>query len=214
MKRYKQTNNSSTTKKHSKATKSANLDEDMKIIHPDSAGIDIGSRSHFIAVPRSRDKQNVREFSSTTTGLLEIVEWFKECNIKTIAMESTGSYWIPVYEILEQNGFEVYLANPQYTKGVPGRKTDVLDCQWIQKLHSVGLIGKSFRPHEHALKLRALTRQHTSLVEHRSPHILHMQKAMHEMNIQLSTHIRDITGVTGMRIINAIIEILKFLHQW
>lgn len=201
MKRYK-TNQPFSSSKASKSRAKKNI----SIINPDSAGIDIGSRSHFVAVPEDCDEKNVREFSSTTTGLLEMVNWLKKCSIKTIAMESTGSYWIPAYEILESSGFEVYLVNAQFIKNVPGRKTDVIDCQWIQKLHSFGLLSKSFRPQDHALKLRALARQHTSLIEHRSPHVQHMQKALQEMNVQLHTHIRDITGLTGMRIINAILQ--------
>jgi len=132
--------------------------------------------------------------------------WLKENNIVSAAMESTGSYWIPVCEILEAHGIEGYLVDAKAVKHVPGRKTDVIDCQWIQKLHSHGLLPKAFRPKEYCLKLRALTRQHTSLTEHRSPHIQHMQKALHEMNIQLATHVRDITGVTGRRIIDAILN--------
>lgn len=201
MKRYKPDTTFSsiikTAKKHSK---------EASIIKPDSAGIDIGSRSHYVAVPSDRCEGHVREFSSVTGGLLEMAKWLQECKITTVAMESTGSYWIPCYEILEANGIEVYLVPPEQVKSKPGRKTDVIDCQWIQKLHSLGLLTKSFRPKDHCLKLRAFTRQHSSLIEHRSPHIQHMQKALQEMNIQLHTHIRDITGVTGTRIIDAILN--------
>lgn len=204
MKRFKHNSNNS---KSIKARKIApNSSASLDALHPNSAGIDIGSRSHFVAIPPNRNVNIVQEFSSTTKGLLEICTWLKKNDITTVAMESTGSYWIPVYEVLESHGFEVYLVNAKHVKNVPGRKTDVLDCQWIQKLHSHGLLEKSFRPKNHSLKLRALTRQHSSLIEHRSPHIQHMQKALLEMNIQLSTHIRDITGLTGTRIINAILE--------
>ncbi len=202
MKRFKQNRKSSASTKLKSATKEV----EIQVMNPNSAGIDIGSRSHFVAIPPNRDEEIVREFSSTTSGLLEICAWLRKNNITTVAMESTGSYWIPVYEVLESHGLEVYLVNAKSVKNVPGRKTDVMDCQWIQKLHSLGLLTKSFRPKNHCLKLRALTRQHSSLIEHRSPHVQHMQKALHEMNIQLATHIRDITGVTGMRIINAILS--------
>jgi transposase len=201
MKRYKPNQQFSSTVK-TKVKKSTN---EIGLVNPDSAGIDIGSRSHFVAVPDDRDQSHVREFSTTTSSLLEMIDWLKKCKIKTVAMESTGSYWIPAYELLESHGFEVYLVNAHFIKNVPGRKTDVIDCQWIQKLHSFGLLSKSFRPKDHCLKLRALVRQHTSLILHRSPHVQHMQKALQEMNIQLHTHIRDITGLTGMRIINAIL---------
>jgi len=201
MKRYKSTVIYSsivkTAKKHPK---------DVSIIKPDSAGIDIGSRSHYVAVPPDRCEGHVREFSSVTGGLLEMVKWLKECSITTVAIESTGSYWIPCYEILEANGIEVYLVQPEQVKSKPGRKTDVIDCQWIQKLHSHGLLTKSFRPQDHCLRLRNLTRLHSSLIEHRSPHIKQKQKALQEMNVQLHTHVRDITGVTGTRIIDAILD--------
>ncbi len=201
MKRFKHKPNTSSSQKIS-----YNKNVDIQALNPNSAGIDIGSRSHFVAIPPDRNSEIVREFSSTTSGLIEMCDWLKQNNITTAAMESTGSYWIPVYEILESRGIDVYLVNAKFIKNVPGRKTDVLDCQWIQKLHSFGLLAKSFRPKDHCLKLRALCRQHSSLIEHRSAHIQHMQKSLHEMNIQLATHIRDITGVTGMRIINAILN--------
>lgn len=200
MKRFKQ--NPHLSKRKNVKLVSKNID--IQTINPNSAGIDIGSRSHFVAIPPDREEP-VKEFPSTTRSLLEMCQWLKKNKITTVAMESTGSYWIPVYEILESHGIEVYLVNAKSVKNVPGRKTDVMDCQWIQKLHSVGFLTKSFRPKDHCLKLRALTRQHSSLIEHRSPHVQHMQKALHEMNIQLATHIRDITGITGMRIINAIL---------
>jgi len=202
MKRYKATHTLSASKKSRKSE----VRENLTMLNPNSAGIDIGSRSHFVAVPNDRDNHCVREFSSTTSGLLEIVSWLKKCGVETIAMESTGSYWISVYEVLESYGFDVCLVNAKFVKNVPGRKSDVEDCQWIQKLHSFGLLSKSFRPEDHCMKLRSLTRQHSSLTQHRTPFIQHMQKALHEMNIQLATHLRDITGVTGMKIINAILE--------
>jgi len=203
MQRYKEKTIKNSTPENSK--KSVGKDE-MMIINPNAAGIDIGSRFHVVAVPSSSSDQPIREFSSTTTSVLEMAKWLKSCRVTTIAMESTGSYWIPVYEILEEKGFEVYLVNAQFVKNVPGRKSDYRDADWIQRLHTFGLLSKSFRPQDHCLKLRSLTRQHSKLISHRSPHILHMQKALQEMNIQLHTHIRDITGVTGMNIITAILN--------
>jgi transposase len=203
VRRFKSKSNSSAIKKIKKVK---NLDPQMDMINPNCAGIDIGSRSHFVAVPSDRSEPSVREFSATTDGIMEMVQWLKECKIASVAMESTGSYWIPVFEILEANGFDACLVNAYFVKSVPGRKSDVMDCQWLQKLHAYGLLSKSFRPKDHCLKLRSLARQHSSLIEHRSPHIQHMQKALHEMNIQLATHVRDITGLTGMNIISAILD--------
>jgi len=202
MKRFK--TDSKNSSKNKKIFQPNNVE--LSAINSNCAGIDIGSRSHFVSIPPELNKETIREFSSTTAGVLKMCSWLKENKITSAAMESTGSYWIPVCEILEAQGIDGYLVDAKAVKHVPGRKTDVIDCQWIQKLHSLGLLPKAFRPKEYCLKLRALTRQHTSLIEHRSPHIQHMQKALHEMNIQLATHVRDITGVTGRNIIDAIIN--------
>ena len=170
-----------------------------------AAGIDIGSRSHYVAIPEGLDKATVREFSTFTNSLLELVNWLKTVGITTVAMESTGVYWIPVYDLLEEHGFEVLLVNARHIKNVPGRKTDVLDCQWIQQLHSYGLLRGSFRPKEKILKMRTLLRHRATLIECSASHIQHMQKALSLMNLQLHHAIRDITGVTGMSIIRAIV---------
>jgi transposase len=147
----------------------------------------------------------VREFKSFTTGLNDLVDWLKQCGIKRVAMESTGVYWIPVYELLEENGFEVKLVDARQVKNVSGRKTDVLDCQWIQQLHTYGLLNGAFRPPEEVCALRSYVRQRTMLIQSVAVHIQHMQKALTQMNLQLHHVITDITGETGMKIIRAIL---------
>jgi len=169
-----------------------------------SAGIDIGATSHFFAVPEGCDEKPVREFKTFTTGLNELADWLKQCGIKTVAMESTGVYWIPVYELLEEKGFEVKLVDARQVKNVSGRKTDVLDCQWIQQLHTYGLLNGAFRPDDEVCELRAYIRQRSMLVKSASRHIQQMQKALTQMNLQLHHVISDITGDTGMTIIRAI----------
>lgn len=177
----------------------------VSVINPNAAGIDIGGAFHFVAVPSDRDEKPVRRFESFTEDLNQLANWLKQCGIKTVAMESTGVYWIPVYELLERHGFEVFLVNARHVKHVPGRKSDVLDCQWIQQLHSYGLLHASFRPGEKDCQLRAYMRQRAMLIQYVSQHIQHMQKALAQMNIQLSNVVNDITGVTGMKIIRSIL---------
>ncbi|WP_145026387.1 IS110 family RNA-guided transposase, partial [Geobacter argillaceus] len=170
-----------------------------------AAGIDIGSKSHFVAVPEGVDEEPVREFSTFTDDLERLAEWLLACGITTVAMESTGIYWIPVFEILESRGLEVKLVNARHVKNVPGRKTDVLDCQWLQQLHTYGLLRGAFRPAEQVCALRAYVRQRATLVRISASHTQHMQKALAQMNLQLHNVVSDITGVTGMRIIKAIL---------
>lgn len=191
------------TSRQRKACKSTSK---LTRVNPNAAGIDIGSASHFVAVPPGRDEETVREFKSFTSDLYALADWLEKCGVKTVAMESTGVYWIPLFEILEARGFEVLLANPKHLKNVPGRgKSDVIDCQWIQKLHSFGLLSGSFRPEEQICELRAYTRQRDGLVKSISSHIHGMQKALSLMNIQLHNVLSDITGETGFRIIRAIV---------
>jgi len=185
------------------STKSSNS---LQEIHPNTAGIDVGSGSHFVAVPPGRDPKPVREFPSFTVDLHRIVKWLKKCHIEKVAIESTGVYWIPLYEILEDNGFDVCLVNAKHIKNAPGRKTDVQDSQWLQQLHAYGLLQKSFRPTQTIVELRTFCRQRTGLIENASAYVLRMQKVLTEMNIQLNNVISDITGVTGMKIIKAIIS--------
>jgi transposase len=171
-----------------------------------AAGIDVGSKSHFVAVPEGADPEPVREFSTFTDDLERLADWLICCGVTTVAMESTGIYWIPVFEILESRGIEVRLVNARHVKNVPGRKSDVLDCQWLQQLHTYGLLRGAFRPADQVCALRAYVRQRATLVKISGSHIQHMQKAMAQMNLQLHNVVSNITGATGMRIIKAILE--------
>jgi transposase len=175
-------------------------------IQPDAAGIDCGEKSHFVAVGRDRDPQPVREFRTFTVDLHRLAEWLVRCGIKTVAMESTGVYWIPVYEILEQYGLEVVLVNARHVRNVRGRKTDVLDCEWLQQLHSVGLLRASFRPAAAIVPLRAYMRERAILVEEAAARVQRMQKALTQMNVMLHTVISDLTGATGLKIVRSIVE--------
>jgi transposase len=177
----------------------------LKRINRHAAGIDCGSETHFVAVPPERDEEPVRSFKTFTNDLHRLADWLEACKIKTVAMESTGVYWIPIFEILEERGFEVVLVNSRHVKNVPGRKSDVSDCQWIQELHSVGLLRGSFRPDSEIATLRAYLRHREKLVQDAASHIQRMQKALVEMNLQLHNVISDITGVTGMRILRDIV---------
>ena len=188
-------------KSRSKKPKAA---DNIAVMHPDAAGIDIGSRSHWVAVPADRDERPVREFLSFTAGLNALADWLESCGVKSIAMESTGVYWIPLFEILEARGFEVLLVNARHLRNVPGRKSDVLDCQWIQRLHGFGLLRGSFRPDEPIVELRAYMRQRERLVQDAARYVQHMQKALMEMNLQIHHVVSELTGVTGMRIVRAI----------
>jgi transposase len=170
-----------------------------------AAGIDVGANSHFVAVPEGCDEEPVREFKTFTADLYALANWLKQCGIKTVAMESTGVYWIPVFELLEEKGFEVKLVDARQVKNVSGRKTDVLDCQWIQQLHTYGLLNSAFRPIEEVCALRAYSRQRAMLIQNAATHIQHMQKALTQMNLQLHHVLNDITGETGMKIIRAIV---------
>jgi len=177
----------------------------LKRINRHAAGIDCGSETHFVAVPPERDEEPVRSFKTFTSDLRRLADWLEACKIKTVAMESTGVYWIPIFEILEERGFEVVLVNSRHVKNVPGRKSDVLDCQWIQELHSVGLLRGSFRPDAEIATLRTYLRHREKLIQDAASHIRRMQKALVEMNLQLDNVISDITGATGMRILRDIV---------
>jgi transposase len=179
--------------------------ESLKQLNLNAAGIDIGSEEIWVAVPEGRDEATVRKFESFTIDLYNIAEWLEECRVETIAMESTGVYWIALYEILESKGFEVYLVNARHTKNVSGRKDDIEDSQWIQQLHTYGLLKASFRPEDEIVALRAYARHRANLVRYRSVHIQHMQKALDQMNVKLNKVMRDITGQTGMDIMRDIV---------
>jgi transposase len=179
----------------------------LKTIQPDAAGIDLGSREHWVAGPPLEDNSpNVQRFGTTTPQLLRLADWLKKQKVKTIAMESTGVYWIPLFEILDSRGFEVILANARQVSHVPGRKTDMLDCQWLQLLHACGLLRGSFRPSDDICQLRALLRERNTMVDQRSDWVRRMQKSLDQMNICVHHAVSDITGVTGMAIIRAIVD--------
>ena len=178
----------------------------LPTLNLNAAGIDVGSAGHYVAVPIDRDRKPVQRFGSFTADVHRMADWLKECGIETVAMESTGSYWIGLYEILEARGFEVKLVNARHAKTLPGRKTDILDCQWIQKLHTFGLLNNSFRPEEEIRVLRSYLRQRENLVVGAGICLQHMQKALTEMNVQLANVISDISGVTGMAIIRKILQ--------
>jgi len=181
-------------------------DPGLEIVHPDAAGIDVGNQSHFVAVPAGRDEQPVQEFGSWTADLQRMAAWLKACRIRTVAMQSTGVYWIAVQEVLEQAGIQVYLVNARGTRNLPGRKSDVQECQWLMKLHTYGLLRNSFRPPEQIRAVRTIWRQRGRLVQEAGRTIQQMQKALTTMNIQLANAISDVSGVTGLAIIRAILN--------
>jgi transposase len=179
--------------------------QSMSSVHPDAGAIDVGATMHVAAVSPGRDPEPVRSFGTFTGDLYRLTDWFAQCGIKTVVMESTGVYWIPIYEILEQRGFEVRVVNARDAKHVPGRKTDVSDASWLQRLHEFGLLRGSFRPQGAIAALRAYLRHRERLLDYAAAHIQHMQKALTQMNLQIHHVISDITGATGMRIIRAIV---------
>ena len=181
------------------------LPKQLQHINLNAAGIDIGSEQHMVAVPEGRDEVSVREFGTFTADLKAIADWLQQCGVTTVAMESTGVYWIPLFELLERRGFEVKLVDARHVKNVSGRKSDVLDCQWIQQLHTYGLLAGAFRPPDDVCVLRSYLRQREMLIQTASMHIQHMQKALQQMNLLLHNVVSDITGVTGMNIIKAIL---------
>src|SRR5713226_1913432 len=181
------------------------VDRTMPMVHPNAAAIDIGATMHMAAVRADRAPEPVRSFGTFTADLHRLVDWFTECGVETVVMESTSVYWIPIFELLDARGFAVFLVNARDAKHVPGRKTDVSDAQWLQRLHSFGLLRASFRPKGQIAELRAYVRQRERLLEYAASHIQHMQKALTEMNLQLHHVVADITGATGLRIIRAIL---------
>jgi len=176
------------------------------IVHRNAAGIDLGSRSHFVAVPEDRCQESVREFGCYTPELHRMARWLRDCGVETVAMESTGVYWVPVLELLEDYGFEVLLVDARQVKSLSGKKTDVVDCQWIQRLHCYGLLKGAFRPQAEITSMRAYWRQRSGLVKECARHIQLMQKALEQMNVQLHKAVSDISGKTGMNIIRSIVK--------
>jgi transposase len=179
--------------------------EDRPILEANAAGIDIGAREIFVAVPPDRDEQPVRSFSTFTEDLEKMARWLVSCGITTVAMESTGVYWIPLYDVVEQHGVRACLVDARGMKNVPGRRTDWHECQWLQFLHSVGLLRAAFRPEGDVCAVRSMMRHRSELVEMTSQHIQHMHKALTQMNVQIHHVISDLTGVTGLAIVDAII---------
>ena len=180
--------------------------ENFDIINPNAAGIDVGSEQMFVAVPQNRDSEPVRCFGAYTEDLHRLADWLSSCNITSVVMESTGVYWIPLFQILESRGFEVCLVNARHVKNLPGRKSDVLDCQWLQKLHTFGLLAASFRPPDEICILRSFIRQRDTLIKDTGRHVQHIQKASTQMNVLVHKAVSDITGKTGMSILQAILK--------
>jgi transposase len=179
--------------------------EDRPVLQPNAAGIDVGAREMFVAVPPGRDSNPVRVFATFTEDLQRLADWLVRCGVTTVALESTGVYWIPLYELLEQRGIRPCLVNARHMKNVPGRRTDWHECQWLQFLHSVGLLLPAFRPEEDICAVRTLLRHRNELVQAAAQHVQHMHKALTQMNLQIHHVISDITGVTGLAIVDAIL---------
>jgi len=179
--------------------------EEFRVVHPRAAGIDVGAEWHVVAVAPDAATEPVRTFRSFTNDLHRLADWLRETGVESVAMESTGVYWIPLFEVLEQRGFAVVLVNARHAKAVPGRKTDVNDAQWLQQLHQYGLLRGSFRPPAEIAALRAYLRHRERLLDYAAAHIQHMQKALTQMNLQLQHVVTDVTGVTGLKIIRDIV---------
>ncbi len=177
-----------------------------KIVNPNAAGIDIASKEHYVAVPQDRTEQHTRSFLSFTRDLHELADWLKDCGVDTVVMESTGVYWVHLFTILEEQGFQVHLVNARHVKNVPGRKSDICDAQWLQQLHSFGLLRGCFQPDNLTRELRSYIRQRKQIIQDMSTQTQRMQKALEQMNIKVSHVIRDIHGKTGRAIIKAIIK--------
>ena len=180
--------------------------EPLRIVHPEAAGIDIGSQKHYVAVRPDRDSEPVRCFGCLTPDLQAMAQWLQRCSVTTVAMESTGVYWIAVMQVLEESGLEVYLVDARQAKNMPGRKTDVKDCQWLQQLHTHGMLTRAFRPADAICVLRSYWRHRKDLVEMAAMQIQLMQKSLEQMNLQLHKVLSDVTGVTGLKIIRAILQ--------
>jgi transposase len=208
MKTSRKNTNSAKTKVNRKHIRpKVTLAQKLDMLNPNAAGIDIASEEHWVCVPEDRAENHVRRFGAFTRDLYAIADWLKACEVTTVAMESTSIYWIPLFQVLEDRGFNVCLVNARELKNVSGRpKTDRLDCQWIQRLHSYGLLSASFRPEDEICQLRSLLRHRDTVIRQSAQHIQHMQKALHQMNLLLDKVISDITGVTGLKIIRAILH--------
>lgn len=197
---------STTKRKAKKSVKTRRASRALRQMNHNAAGIDIGSREHYVAIPPERSDCPVRKFGCLTPDLHELAKWLKECGVTTVVMESTGVYWIPAMEVLESYDFEVLLVDARHARNLPGRKTDIKDCQWLQELHTYGLLSPAFRPHQDILPLRNYWRQRADLIEQCTRQIHHMQKSLEQLNLQLHKVLSDITGVTGMKIIRSIVN--------
>lgn len=182
------------------------MDDGWQLINPNAAGVDVGSKEHWACVPSDRTEKHVRKFGTFTVDLEAMADWFEKCKVTGVAMEATGVYWIPLFQILERRGFHVVLVNARQTKNVAGRKSDVQDCQWIQRLHTYGLLQGSFRPEDPYCVLRTHLRYRDELVSARSTQCQHMQKSLQQMNIQLTQVLSDVTGISGLAIIKGILD--------
>jgi hypothetical protein len=180
-------------------------DPGLAVLHPHAAGIDVGNGAHYVAVRPDRDPQPVRRFECFTADLYRLADWLHSCDVKTVALQSTGVYWIPLYDVLDERGFEVYLVNARHTKNLPGRKSDVQESQWLLKLHTYGLLNNSFQPPSKIRTLRTYWRQRLQHVTGAATCVQRMQKALTQMNIQLANVISDLSGVTGQLIVRAIV---------
>ena len=192
-------------KTKTKKRKHRKMERSLPVMRPNAAGVDIGATEILVAVPADRDAESVRSFPTFTEDLHALADWLQQCRVDTVAMESTGVYWIPLFQILEARGIEVHLVNAHHVHHVPGRKSDVLDCQWLQYLHSVGLLRASFRPEQAVCEIRSLMRHRENMVQMACVHVQHMHKSLDQMNLQIHHVISDITGVTGLAIVDAIV---------
>lgn len=188
-----------------KASTKRHVNSGFPLIRPNAAGLDIGSKEHFVAVPEGRDARPVRSFGCSTSELKAMAAWLISCGVDTVAMEATGVYWVPAYEVLEDAGIEAFLFDSRQTRQVSGRKSDVLDCQWAQKLHSYGLLTRAFRPAKEIASMRVYWRHREGIVQSCARQIQLMHKALEQMNVQLHKVISDVAGMTGMRILRAIV---------
>ena len=195
-----------------KASTKVDVESGFPLLRPNAASIDIGSREHYVAVPEGRGTPSVRSFGCTTSELKEMAAWLHSCGVDTVAMEATGVYWVPVHEVLEDAGLKPFLFDGRQTRHVSGRKSDVLDCQWSQKLHSYGLLTQAFRPAKDIASLRSYWRQREGIVDSCSRQVLLMHKALEQMNVQLHKAVSDVTGQTGMRILRAIVSGERDVH--
>ena len=206
MRSIKETTQETVKESGKKRARKSQLPEELSRVNLNTAGIDVGASSHFVAVPADRAEPQVREFAAYTADLYRLADWLAQCEVESVVMESTGVYWIPLFGVLEDRGFDVMLVDPRRIKNVPGRKTDVLDCQWLQQLHTYGLLSAAFRPEAEIRCLRSYLRQRDMLVRYASHHIQHIQKALSQMNVKLQHVISDVTGKTGLAIIDDIVR--------